>query len=473
MSIAMALYTIPMPSDVHEIYPFASKAIGSFGSCEAQGFLVETAMIFVLLSNTTLHLYYVCTIRYGMTEVTFKRRIMPVTLTLCLACVLLPLTALQLDFINPSPLTGVCMVSPYPFGCGTKPIDNPNGEEDPSTRIMECIRGDSIFFLSLYSILSSIVIGGVFAVMLISLVLVIVSVFNTELSSRKSRRIQRTSRLLARAQDHQDQPKMHDFENTRAMTTQALMYIIAFLLTYACLFIVMAQYPTYLAFGTAPSKMLSFLTVFFQPLQGFFNAVIFIYHKMHILRRTNAALSFFEAFKHVIVSPSKVPQQVISSIEIAIDEIGVRRSEENTRKQRGMSSISLREREMARQGTGGLRRFGVVDSNNLSGKGGGAPSSYSIDSGGGEDGHSSSHSQSSRSSLGNIPGTDYYNDEEDGLASTTDSCRKYGSIPSNFSPNEEDFSSASSLNTLVNMPKWNADSCKEEEGGTVEGFEMN
>ncbi len=355
MSIAMALHTIPMPSNVHELYPFAGKALGSVGSCEAQGFLIETAWIFVLLSNTTLNLYYVCTLKYEMAEERFKKRIMPAMLVLSLAFIVLPVTALRMDFINPSPLTGVCMVSSYPFGCSTRNSDhigNSDREEEQSTSAIECIRGDSIIFQNMvYSIVSNILIGGVFTVMLISLVLVIASVFSVELSTRRSRIIQYAPRLMGSSAT-----RAQDFENTRAIMTQALMYIIAFLLTYVCLFILLMKIPTYTS-ESGPSSILSFFVVFFQPLQGFFNAIIFIYHKAYTLRRANADLGLFSASKQVIVSPSTVPQQVISDIEIAIGEIGVRRQEDN-HKHRGQSSQSLREQVMTNCGLG-LRRFGT------------------------------------------------------------------------------------------------------------------
>eukprot|EP00553_Chaetoceros_curvisetus_P005940 CAMPEP_0204619690 /NCGR_PEP_ID=MMETSP0717-20131115/5980_1 /ASSEMBLY_ACC=CAM_ASM_000666 /TAXON_ID=230516 /ORGANISM="Chaetoceros curvisetus" /LENGTH=219 /DNA_ID=CAMNT_0051633735 /DNA_START=549 /DNA_END=1205 /DNA_ORIENTATION=- len=154
MSGAVTFHTIPMPSSVYETYPFAGKALGSVGSCEVQGFLIETGMTFALLSNTTLNLYYVCTIKYGMAEDRFKKRIMPVMLVLSLALVvLLPVNALRMDFINPSPLTGVCMVTSYPFGCSTTRTsdsehigdyyENSDGEEEQDSSGMECIRGDS------------------------------------------------------------------------------------------------------------------------------------------------------------------------------------------------------------------------------------------------------------------------------------------------------------------------------------------
>ncbi len=212
ISIGLALHTLPMPSDVHEIYPFAGKALGTVRTCEVHGFLLTMATSFVLLANTTLNLYYVCTIRYAMAEEKFKRCIMPIILVVAMAIsIAMPTIDLATDMINPSPLAGVCIIASYPLGCiGT-----------------DCIRGDTALFQK-SSMWWSSTFAVVFAIMVISLVLVILSVFDTELSIRRSRRIQRSSRLINRrstrriTQRHHEQ-QIREFKITRSVLIQAFM----------------------------------------------------------------------------------------------------------------------------------------------------------------------------------------------------------------------------------------------------------
>jgi len=102
-------------------------------------------------------------------------------------------------------------------------------------------------------------------------------------------------------------------------------------LTWAWVFNLTSTVQSYSHESGGPSNITLFLVVFFQPLQGFFNAMIFMYQKVHTLRLSRnhlrTRLSFFAAFKHVIVSPQTVPQAVVSSIEIATEDIEVRRPE--------------------------------------------------------------------------------------------------------------------------------------------------
>ncbi len=360
-SSAIAFNTIPMPSNVYEVYPFAGKALGTITTCELQGFLIQMATLFVFGSNTTLNMYYVCTFRYSMAEEKFKRLIMPVMLAFYTAIsVGIPTSALRMDLINPSQYGNYCLpMSQYPYGCSSDLylLDDDKrsmgvGEEfqGESTKIA-CIRGsDSINFETISLMLYS-VIGGTFFIMVTSLTLVVATVFDAELGIRRSRRSRRALRdgeLEAAALDD-DSPinrqvqEIDDFKRTKAIFIQAMMYVSAFLLTWIWMIIFRANAGT-------QSNTLSFLGLFFRPLQGFFNTIIFVYQKVHILRRSDIRLSFFGAFKQVIMSPSTVPQVVVSHIEIATEEIGIRRQEQG-------SIIMQHRQEIAHNSD--LRRLGL------------------------------------------------------------------------------------------------------------------
>ena len=63
---------------------------------------------------------------------------------------------------------------------------------------------------------------------------------------------------------------------------------------------------------------------FFLPLQGFLNALIFIYNKAHLLRKSSSEeLSFFRACMRVIISPSKIPQDIaLTSLRVVKEDLG-------------------------------------------------------------------------------------------------------------------------------------------------------
>jgi len=76
-SLAIALTTIPMPSDVHQTYPYTGKALGNMGTCVAQGFAIMFCAGMAMSSNCILSVYYVLTMRRRVAPVTFKRKFLP------------------------------------------------------------------------------------------------------------------------------------------------------------------------------------------------------------------------------------------------------------------------------------------------------------------------------------------------------------------------------------------------------------
>jgi len=103
------------------------------------------------------------------------------------------------------------------------------------------------------------------------------------------------------------------FELTRVVLCQALMYIAAFFLTWIF---------TVISFGPAQNNWtIQILKVTFQPLQGFFNALIFIYHKVYNLRCTNQSLSILQSLFIVIFYPSEVPDLLMSRMELVDENI--------------------------------------------------------------------------------------------------------------------------------------------------------
>ena len=75
-SFAMALSTLPMPTDM--IYDqFEGRYIGNTLTCTTQGFVIYYVPSVALGYNVVLCLYYLCSIRYKMTEARIRERVEP------------------------------------------------------------------------------------------------------------------------------------------------------------------------------------------------------------------------------------------------------------------------------------------------------------------------------------------------------------------------------------------------------------
>ncbi len=128
-STAMAFATVPMPKDV--IYPFEGAIFGNTRTCELQGFAYMLGVSLVLCSNISLNIFYLCTIRYGMSEARVKKILLPLLFVCSLAGSLpLPILVQLNQMFNPSPHESFCAVYAYPGECF-----------DPENDHIECIRG--------------------------------------------------------------------------------------------------------------------------------------------------------------------------------------------------------------------------------------------------------------------------------------------------------------------------------------------
>ncbi len=320
-SAAIALTTIPMPSDVYDVYPFQGKAIGNVGTCVAQSFFIQLGTLFIFASNCCLNIYYLCTIRYGMSEEMMKKGVLPKMLILCtLVALPIPLQSLITHrAINPNPFMNYCGRCSYPILCDG---DNSDKSDEVNTNASECIAvNDHEGFLSVLIIA---IMGVTFFIMLFSLVLVVITVFQTEIALRRSRRLRRGPlvplRINTRAQSRSSRivaNSTHEPESdvTRVLLLQACMYIAAFALTWVW-FVVMIIKNRRHENGFVPGRNFIIARSIFRPLQGFFNAIIFIYQKAYTLRRADRSLPFMSAIFLVIKSPKTVPGMLISGIAL-------------------------------------------------------------------------------------------------------------------------------------------------------------
>jgi hypothetical protein len=280
-SLAIALTTIPMPKDV--IYPFDMPSYGNIATCEAQGLILIMGTGLVFCMNGILNIYYLCTLRYNMTEKMFRCYLeIPLYIVSLVIFITLPSTALlNQELLNPNPSYPVCVSSTYPLDC-TK-ADNP-----------EC-RGDGGrgAFVPLFNCTITLF----FFTLMITMALIVHSFYRNARSLRKALKDKPSQEIDAKYEALQ-----YAQESSGIITRQALMYIAAFLITWVFGFV----HSVFSISGNDNKELSSVLRLIFQPLQGLFNLVIFVYHKVCMCLRSDEDLTVGEAFGMVFLYPDEM-----------------------------------------------------------------------------------------------------------------------------------------------------------------------
>lgn len=313
-SLAIALTTIPMPSE--NIYEFEGASYGNTTTCSAQGFVAYVGSIAAILSNCILSIYYLCVLRFKITEVKIKKCLEPVLFFLTLVLSLYPGIQLwRYGLINPQEYDPYCTIGPYPFHCQYG---------DPST----CIRGGEMvqkmtFMTSRYFFI--IIVVGILTIA-VSMIMIVRSIRAAEKvivqSSQVSDKPLRRTAVGTESNEHGDDNlsgldensvnltldrARRAHSNSKVITIQALMYVGAFVLTWIF---------TIMTFRMSSSVVVAMLKLIFQPSQGFFNALIFVYHKMQNVTVTSPHLNLFEVFRLVLTRPRNVPEVKVSMVEL-------------------------------------------------------------------------------------------------------------------------------------------------------------
>ncbi|GFH58312.1 hypothetical protein CTEN210_14788 [Chaetoceros tenuissimus] len=264
VSFCISLSTLPMPSDV--VYDYKGPSYGTTRTCEFQAFLIFLGWGYVCNSNALLNIYYLCSIRYNVTEETFRKVAEPVfAITSSALSLASPIYFLSRDAFNPTPVDTFCAVDVYPRSC----LDDPS---------IECIHGkaedwdETLTFYYFYPIAG---IGTNFIILILSMILVVYTVCNPQ---------EELARGISQKQK-------------RIIAIQACMYILACFLAWVF---------TVVSIFVDESKTVATLKYIFTPLQGFFNLFIFIFQKLYTCTNSQKGgdLTLHETLKLCILSPS-------------------------------------------------------------------------------------------------------------------------------------------------------------------------
>ena len=294
-SVSMALTSLPMPSHMSREeefgYHWAGTRLGNTHTCNAQGFFATFGMVAMFGYNGSLCFYYACAIAIGMNEKKIKQNVekpvlhaIPILLGLGFA-----VPPLFYDLYNPA-VTNVawCFPQPYPFECRNR-------------ESVKCVRGQKSGAVFLTSLSFLILFDFVF--MMASLVAVFVRV-------KRSERL--LDRLLSRMYGRQPnyQRMINNSHTSKVVLIQSSAYIAAFLtsLLPPLLRVITAmgadihterRYNTLVRFDKTILILL--------PLQGFFNFVIFISHKIYSRKKVDKELRICQALSDMFFTTSPEP----------------------------------------------------------------------------------------------------------------------------------------------------------------------
>jgi len=273
-SIAMALTTLPMPSYMpkEEIfgYNWTGTRLGNEYTCNTQGFFAFFGMTCMFNYNAMLCVYYACAIAFTMREKHIQKYVEPVLHGFPIAIGLaLALPPLFYEMYNPG-------ITAYPW-CGPFPYP----DECAVLNNVECIRGSA----QLRDIVQFIIPATILLLLLIiivPLVLVIYKIIQTD------RILDQIPKVYENGGNGDLNHVIEKHRSTKAALIQAISYIVSFLLGFIPPFIIsLGMIDSKTEQGKIATVILSKLYIFFIPLQGFFNCIIFISHKVYNYRRVH------------------------------------------------------------------------------------------------------------------------------------------------------------------------------------------
>ena len=285
-SLAITLTTLPMPKDV--IYPFSGPSYGTIGTCEAQGFMYIMGSSLAFCMMAALNIYYACTLSFNVREEVFRRYIEPVFYVISITTSVITPTVvlLKADMLNPGVNDPFCGPAIYPEGC--------NKEDDP-----DCRGTPSGYRNFVLGFILSFTLG--FGTLMITMGSIIYTFYKRE------KRVEDKLKSSIETMD-EDESKAKELENaqkmTRIISKQALMYIGAFVITWIIPMLTVVE-----AIGAL--YWVQVLRMIFQPSQGFFNMLIFFYHKVHIIRRNDEVRTVGDALRILFKSPRESPEFVL------------------------------------------------------------------------------------------------------------------------------------------------------------------
>jgi len=338
-SVAIALTTLPMPSD----FPCEDEDLfntndgkGSIQTCNIQGFFLIVGINVMYAYNAMLCVYYACVIAFQMSEENIHKRVEPflhfIPIFSGLAVAIPPIF---LDLYNPG--LGWCNLGA--IECTAK--DDFDGDQ------YQYVRGSNVM-VKVFDVLRFISLGVWLILIVGSFSLIIRRTWridqellsrNQEANEENVHTVQRSSKIRRRGGLETTIQNVTENDLRQEVTTsrssfldiqrkhQTAKLIVKQALAYTVVLVFSILFPSilgfYRAFGDETSEsyfIIHTLTAIFLPLQGFFNFVIFLWHKVHNYCRVNEEESYCSVIYRFFFKGEVNEPVMLSRISMVHDE---------------------------------------------------------------------------------------------------------------------------------------------------------
>jgi len=305
-SVAMGLSHLPMPAnDLWYDTSFQGTKFGNTATCTMQGFFFVFGSTGTFVYNGALCIFYTSTIAFSMDVDSFKRRfelvshLVPIAVALSLAIYPLPS-----QMYNLTEGAAWCNIKRYPSYCGEE---------------YNCVRGRPGFGEPL-------VFAGCLAFNLIFIIVCLFLVCLTVFKQKREfdayvRQVESTNTNSGSFVNQRLLQLSSRNTMTRAVTLQSIAYVAALFLAYA--------FPIMSTVNIIPPKEGLFqvfkkLALVFQPMQGFFNLLIFVGSKVAVASRRNPESSIYSIITSILKGTIEISDDMIefTGIDFAMNEDG-------------------------------------------------------------------------------------------------------------------------------------------------------
>lgn len=301
-SIPQMLSTLPMPKD--QPYEFELPSYGNHLTCQIQGLSFMFGFGLVFWFSILLNIFHLCILKYEMQEAKFKKWIEIPGYIIGLPLLLVAPTISMWGKFKPAP------IEPY---CATR--------FDPEQRIKK--EFDYSFAIS---------IGITFGSLFLCMGLILWNFYTRKKKIEKAIQNDNDTPALTHLRSSNEDALVekkemlkHCQESSRKVTIQALMYIFSFIAVILFGFIEWLFNRNYVSYTPSHSsrQALAVFRMIFQPLQGFFNMLIFLHQKVLAIQMNDAGLYYFEAMRMAVFHPNVIDHDEglkISNLELLLGD---------------------------------------------------------------------------------------------------------------------------------------------------------
>ena len=313
LSIPFVISTLALPK--HQSFPFELPSYGNDTTCQLQGIAIIIGYGLIGWFSILLNIFHLCILKFEMQEMKFRKWIE------------IPFYVLGIPIFLILPIFtawGNFQATPLPWCAGK--FQDANEKSNKDVRFITFIAiSFGLLFLCMGLILKS---------------------FYTK-KSNIQKEIRKASRASTASTDQDEDTSMshdqqeiirsairekeemlkHCQENSKKVTIQAVMYILTFTLVIIFGFIEWFLNRGYISSSHSTRQAIAVMRMIFQPLQGFFNMMIFVHQKVLAVQINDADLTYVEALVLVVFYPQFMDDDEgpkISNLEIMLGNVSLR-----------------------------------------------------------------------------------------------------------------------------------------------------